>query len=425
VTTFEALETGASEAIRDPLWGHVYMAPELAEVMAGPAFQKLRRILQLGPASAVYPGATHTRAAHSLGVYHLARRLLRHLLERGASAWTTPVGVRSFLAAALLHDIGHFPYAHSLKELPLADHENLTGVLIAGPALRGAVAASGADPEMAAAVVDHGRPADAEVAFYRRLLSGVLDPDKLDYLNRDARYCGVPYGAQDVDFTYSRLFPHPERGVDIDGRGIPAVEAILFAKYLMYRSVYWHRGVRVATAMVKTAVRAGLADGAIAGPELYGLDDDGLFVLLASRPHPAFALAAAVRAGRSYACVAEIPLEPDLAGAAGLADLGRRSAIEAAVAGALGRRIGSAIGPYGLIVDLPEPISFETDLYVADQGVRFAAAATVFGPDGVAGFARSLRVLRLAASPETAAKLAEKPLDKREAVELVLRAAEI
>jgi len=106
---------------------------------------------------------------------------------------------------------------------------------------------------MTAAIVDTHLPIqeDRETAFYRRLLSGVLDPDKLDYLNRDARYCGVPYGNQDVDFTFSRPIPHQERGIDIDSRLIANVEAVLFSKYLMYRSVYWHHSVRSATAMIK------------------------------------------------------------------------------------------------------------------------------------------------------------------------------
>lgn len=406
-----ALEEGYSIPVRDPLWGHVYFTAELEALVACPAFRKLSRIAQLGPASIVYPGATHTRAAHSIGVYHLARRLLKALVERGAGAWATGTGARSFLAAALLHDLGHFPYAHSLKELPLEEHEALTGRAVLEEPTRSLVGRTGADPYMTAAIVDHALPvrADAETLFYRKLLSGVLDPDKMDYLNRDARFCGVPYGAQDVDFTYSRLHPHPERGVDVDARGLASVEAVLFAKYLMYRAVYWHRDVRAATAMMKTAVSAALADGAIAAEELYGLDDAGLFALLAARGHPSFELARGVRDGRLLRVAAEIPFDASLPAHRTLADLEFRPAVQERIAADLAAATGRRPRPWGLIVDLPEPISFETGLFVADEGRPFEESATAFASGTVAAFARTLRVVRICVGAEEAAALEDSP----------------
>lgn len=399
-----ALDEGYTEAIRDPLWGHVYLTPEFSALLASAPYQKLRRILQLGPTAAVYPGATHTRAAHSIGVYHLARRLLRALLERGAESWTTAIGAKSFLAAALLHDLGHFPYAHSLKELPLEDHEALTAKLIVAEPLRTLTARAGADPYLTAAIVDGDLPinGDAEAVFFRKLLSGVLDPDKLDYLNRDARFCGVPYGAQDVDFTFSRLHPHPERGVDVDSRGIQSVEAILFAKYLMYRSVYWHRTVRVATAMVKKAVSAGLESGVLVPEELYGLDDEGLFALLAQRHHPAFSLAAAAREARFHSIAAEFPFDPEKVSHRAFTTAEGRASEERELAAGLSRRLGKKVDPMELVVDLPEPISFETGLFVTDEGAPFELSSTVFRAPVVESFSRSLRVVRICA-PESIA----------------------
>ena len=239
-TVIESLQRGFTVPVRDPLWGHIYLTPGLAALTESSPFMRLGRIFQLGPAYCAYPGATHTRASHSIGVYYLARRLLISLCERGAS-WLSPRGALSFLAAALLHDLGHFPYTHSLKELALEEHESLSAGIILSEPVKSLLGKAGADPEFTAAIIDKsitGNQTDTELHFYRQLLSGVLDPDKLDYLNRDARYCGVPYGAQDVDFIYSRLFPHPVRGVEIDSRGIPSVESILFSKYLMYRTVY-------------------------------------------------------------------------------------------------------------------------------------------------------------------------------------------
>ncbi|MDR1901858.1 MAG: HD domain-containing protein, partial [Treponema sp.] len=307
-----ALREGYTDPIRDPLWGHIYLTPPLAALTRSETFMRLSRIAQLGPVSYVYPGATHTRASHSIGVYHLGRRLLQNLAERGAD-WLSAGGVRSFLCACLLHDLGHFPYTHSLKELPLESHEALTAKLILQEPMRSLVGGTGADPDFCAAIVDAGLPAgDGELLFYRKLLSGTLDPDKLDYLNRDARFCGVPYGVQDVDFILSRLFPDRERGVDIDSRGIPGVESILFSKYLMYRTVYWHHSVRSATAMIKKALIGGLEDGLIVAEDLYNLDDQSLFALMESRGSGGgrgglFSLAAKVQRGDLFSLAAEFP----------------------------------------------------------------------------------------------------------------------
>jgi HD superfamily phosphohydrolase len=398
---YAVLRTGYTDPIRDVLWGHIYLTPELAALTKSAPFMRLSHIFQLGPAYTVYPGATHTRASHSIGVYHLARRLLLYLAERGAEAWLTPCGAVSFLCAALLHDLGHFPYTHSLKELegnrrfPLRRHEALTAEIILREPIKSLVAKAGGDPALTAAIVDTELPESAhrsaETAFYRKLLSGALDPDKLDYLNRDARYCGVPYGAQDVDFILSRLYPDREKGVVIDSRGIPSVESILFSKYLMYRAVYWHPQVRSATGMVKKALLGGLEDGILKPDDLYGLDDAGLFALLSSRSHPLFHLAENVRAGWLYACVAAFPFDEDLHGA--LPDIGRRSRHEEALAAEL------SIRPEAIIIDVPEPISFETGLYVADEGRYFAESSSVFGSGVVDSLVKSLRIIRIFVDP--------------------------
>jgi HD superfamily phosphohydrolase len=394
-----ALREGFTAPIRDPLWGHIYLTPALEALTKSASFMRLCRIFQLGPTYRVYPGATHTRAAHSIGVYHLARRLLLNLSEYGAGSWLSSGGVRSFLCASLLHDLGHFPYAHSLKELPLESHEALTGAIIMREPLKGLIGEAGGDPYFTAAIVDTSLPNhDAgELRFYRKLLSGVLDPDKLDYLNRDARYCGVPYGAQDVDFILSRIQPHPDRGVDIDSRGIPSVESILFSKYLMYRSVYWHHAVRSPTAMIKKALLGGLRDGAIVRDELYDLDDQGLFALMAKRGHPLFQLAKMVRDGRFYVSAAEFPYQA--AECQKVLDIQNRFYHEETLARELSQTLGHRILPEELIIDVPEPISFETGLYVTDESCDFSDSSSVFGPEMVEDFKKSLRIIRIFVDP--------------------------
>jgi HD superfamily phosphohydrolase len=361
---------------------------------------RLHRIMQLGPAFHVYPGATHTRAGHSIGVYHLARRLLISLAEQGAGERLSAEGVFSFLCAALLHDLGHFPYTHSLKELPLEVHERLTAKIIRLEPVKSLVKNAGGDPEFCAAIVDNSAPEQGkEILFYRKLLSGVLDPDKLDYLSRDAQYCGVPYGAQDVDFILSRLHPHPEQGVNIDSRGIPSVESVLFSKYLMYRTVYWHRSVRSATAMMKKILLGALERGIIAGEELYNLDDQGLFFLLDSRAAKdgaLFSLASMLRDGRLYETAAEIPF--DQTGQKirqELLDIRRRSSLEKSLAEELSLNLGLDILPEDIIIDIPEPISFESDLFVTDEERFFNNSSSAFKPELVEGFVKSLRIIRI------------------------------
>jgi len=397
----QLLAADFTEPVRHPLCRNIFLSPGLEALAASPPFAKLGRIRQLGPAHLVYPGATHTRRAHSLGVFHLAKRLVGALAARGGLEFATREGLYSYFVAALCHDLGHFPYAHSLKELPLAEHESLTGKLLVAEPLRSLAGRAGADPEAAAAIVDASLPdsGDREIRFFRGLLSGVLDPDKLDYLNRDAFYCGVPYGLQDTDFVLQRVVAGPDDRLAVDERGIMAVEGILFAKYLMYRSVYWHRGVRAATAMIKKALLLAARSGELAYEELYGLDDDGLYARLRSmegsggRARAPCALAGAVFEGRLYHTILDVPVDADDARHARLADLDARLRLEEelAIAG------GSALGPAGVVVDLPEPISFETELPVLVEGrcLPFGRSPTVFSPPLVAGFAAALRRVRV------------------------------
>jgi len=377
--------------VRDALWGHIYMTEKQALLTESAPFMRLHRIFQLGPVYHVYPGATHTRASHSLGVYHLGRRLLQNLAERGASEWLSPQGVKSFLAACLLHDLGHFPYTHSLKELRLIPHESITASIIMEEPVKSLVGATGADPWLCAAIIDKEMNGTAEeLLFYRKLLSGALDPDKLDYLNRDARYCGVPYGAQDVDFIMSRLYPSKERGVDIDSRLIPNVESVLFSKYLMYRTVYWHRQVRAATAMVKKALIKGLESGKISGEELYNLDDTGLFALLEKKTGDF--LVKSVFKGCIFTTAAEIP--PEKICLSGINNINNRAMLERQIAAEFSKE-GLKLTEDEVILDIPEPVSFETGLYVADEKRDFNESSSAFKTETVNAFIKTLYTVRI------------------------------
>jgi uncharacterized protein len=381
-------------AVRDPLWKHIYIPQKLYEACFTREFLRLSNIKQLGPTYMVYPGATHTRASHSFGVYHIANRLLDNLLHKGASQWVTKTGCASFRAAALFHDLGHFPYTHSLKELPLLDHEQLTGTIILNN-LSKYITESGGNPEQTAQIVDTSILTDnEETLFFRKLLSGVLDPDKLDYLNRDAFFCGVPYGIQDTDFVLSTIIPDKQRGIVISSASILSVENLLFSKYLMYRAVYWHKTVRIATAMMKKTLYTALQNEIIQPKELYTLDDQGLYGLLENKEYfEELECADGVKQRKIYSVLYEISFSPANSFHTKLEKLDFRYMSEIQLAQIIGCK------PYQILIDIPERVSFESDLWIKDENTVFSQSSTVFTSDTVSSFTAKLRKVRCAIDP--------------------------
>ena len=258
------------KAIRDPVWGYIHVPPPLLALIDTEDFQRLRNISQLGFVHLVYPGARHSRFEHSLGVYHLAKLFLARLVHSDPPLELGDEDVRVFLAAALLHDIGHYPFSHTLEELTpfFVDHEQRGRQLIEdehgsiGRILRDELAV---DPVRVANVIDYRAP-DRDIPqpdlLLANILSGTLDPDKIDYLLRDALFCGVPFGESvNRDRLIASIKYDAQRGrLAITSKGVSAVEALVFTNYLMFRNVYWHHAVRSATAMFKRSVQDVLVD---------------------------------------------------------------------------------------------------------------------------------------------------------------------
>ncbi|MCQ2594481.1 MAG: HD domain-containing protein [Treponemataceae bacterium] len=382
-------------AVRDPVWQHIYLTEELYQTCQSAPFKRLQNIRQLGPTIMVYPGASHTRQAHSFGVYNTARKLLQRLLKQGAQNWVSPAGAMSFLAAALWHDAGHFPYTHSLKELPLRDHEDLTADILLAEPVKTLIDKTGADPFQTASIVSHQLPADEETAFLRKLLSGALDPDKLDYLNRDAYYCGVPYGVQDCDFIFSHVFPHKKYGIVLDNQAVMSVEHLLFSKYLMYQAIYWHKNVRIATAMMKKCLFAALQQKQIAPEELYSLDDASIFTLINSRNFAEKAIAEELQNQKLFSIVAETPFNEENQLHDKLQKLEYRSQIEAILAEK------GKIAAQNILIDIPESISFECNYKVFDSSGNEQEPKSVFTPETVKAFTGNLRQIRIAVKADT------------------------
>jgi len=274
--------------IRDPIWDTIHLDGAARRLLDTPAFQRLRYIKQLGHAHLVYPGAVHTRFDHAVGVYHLARRALHVLAERGELAHVDELDCRVTPLAALLHDIGHYPFSHALEErdaerLP-GHHEALVGRFLAEPDVADVLRGIGDDAGARIEALIRG----ASPGALQGLVSGSLDLDKIEYLKRDAHFCGVPYGEVDVDRLLHGLtvLEDPDSGraqVGVHEKGVAALESLLFAKYQMFRNVYWHHAVRAATVLYKRAVGTALAGGILAPDELVGATDEGLMHLLATR----------------------------------------------------------------------------------------------------------------------------------------------
>ena len=293
--------------IRDPLWNNIRVDALAQQLVDTAVFQRLRYVRQLGLAYLVYPGATHTRFEHALGAYHLARTTISLLDERGEIAGVSIEERAITQAAALLHDVGHYPFSHALEEIGALHHEEVaTPLVTTGPVAQLLTSMLGAGaPERVLALIR----GESESPL-QGLISGSLDLDKIEYLKRDALMCGVPYGEIDVDRLLNALVlvDEPSTGRRVVGvleKGLSALESLLFAKYQMYRNVYWHHAVRSATAMYKRLVGDALAAGDVDARSLSTFDDEGLLHQLAHRGMPP--LLAALRERRLYKRILECP----------------------------------------------------------------------------------------------------------------------
>src|SRR6266436_9643235 len=185
--------------VRDSLYDLIPLGPREEKLISTAPFLRLQKIKQLGFVYRVWPGATHTRYEHSLGSYYLAVRALRSLLQRGNDGGLYGISISSvqtLIVATLLHDIGHYPFSHTIEELgyPIILHEKVGRSIIEKSEIATILEQEyRLSPERVADFIDPPRsrslPADDELLSI--LLSGALDVDKLDYLPRDARACNV------------------------------------------------------------------------------------------------------------------------------------------------------------------------------------------------------------------------------------------
>jgi HD superfamily phosphohydrolase len=246
---------------RDPVHNIIRLRTDTDEgrlmvsLIDAPEFQRLRRIKQLGLALFTYQGAEHSRFTHSLGVLHLMTRVLNRLGENYEIA---PEDRAASCAAALLHDVGHGSYSHVMEKVLGFHHEAWTVRVVmseeteVGRLLRSF--APGFQGRVAGVIEGKFQP-----AALAQLVSSQLDVDRMDYLLRDSLMTGAKYGIYDLEWVINALQIDEENDrIIVAARGLYAVEEYLQARYYMFRQVYFHRTLRSAEAVLRSALRRAL-----------------------------------------------------------------------------------------------------------------------------------------------------------------------
>ena len=231
--------------LRDPVHGYIHIEDKVIfDILQSKEFQRMRRIKQLGPISYVFPGATHTRFEHNLGVYELTRRICnifsKNYPSREPNDGLWDDSNRLLVeCAGLLHDIGHGPYSHTFEHLFGTNHEKIGQQIITDPhteinqALR---QVSPNFPELVASVIAKTYHNPQIV----KMISSHADADRMDYLQRDAYFTGVNYGQFDLSRVLRVIRPYQD-GICFTNNGMHAVEDYIVSRYQMYQQVYFHR----------------------------------------------------------------------------------------------------------------------------------------------------------------------------------------
>ncbi|MGP0587881.1 HD domain-containing protein [Paenibacillus timonensis] len=240
------------KVFKDPVHNYIHVQDEVIwSLINTPEFQRLRRIRQLGTSYLTFHGAEHSRFSHSLGVYEITRRIISQFERSGYADW--PQGDKLVaLCAALLHDLGHGPFSHSIEEAFQMHHEDWTCKILLGDTEVSAILREVAPdfPEKVAAVIRK----DYENPIVVNLVSSPLDADRMDYLLRDAYFTGVNYGTIDMDRILRMLRPFQGRVV-VKESGMHAVEDYLMSRYQMYWQIYFHPVTRSSEIILRQILR--------------------------------------------------------------------------------------------------------------------------------------------------------------------------
>ncbi len=374
-------------SVRIPELRNIPITSRVRQVIDHPAYQRLRRVRMLGPTCFVYPGAVHSRFEHSLGVFGYVRQFLISLLSKpNFAASVTEEDLLTVLAAGLLHDLGHYPFAHSLEALHLKGedtprHEHVGGDIILGnieslasnrPLAEVLHESWNIDPQRMISLCtgDIGDDPDPVDALLHSIISGAIDADKMDYLQRDSHHIGVPYGR---NFDHRRLLASLTVSADgdhiaIEAKGKIPAEMFIFARYTMFSEVYWHHTVRAASTMVENAIAAFHSRTDIDPDDFLDVllthDDEGVLKWLFDHSPEGAAtrhLLAGLQAGnrnlyKRIATYSKVYVEADKKQAYRriyAMDRNSLSDLTSRLVARLGSAIGQSIHPASLVIDIP------------------------------------------------------------------------
>lgn len=253
---------GSGKFVIDSIHGDINLTKRAVDVIDTPSFQRLRNLKQLAMAQMVYPTATHTRFSHSIGAFGMMKRILYAAEQNGLKI---PEEQKEQLQlAALLHDVGHYPYSHLVEGLdsveltenivehiqdpktidrqriPYSKHDELGSLIVTQrPDLLKALGGS-EQAKIIANTFTRSIAADAQLS---KLIHSSFDIDRWDYLWRDSHATGVPYGHMDINYLLNNLRVSPEKILGFSHKALPAIEHFLLARFFMYRVVYYHKTI--------------------------------------------------------------------------------------------------------------------------------------------------------------------------------------
>ncbi|MBU7026538.1 MAG: HD domain-containing protein [Theionarchaea archaeon] len=286
------------KVIHDSVHGSIKLEGVFLNLIDTPELQRLHHIRQLGLAYLVFPGANHTRFSHSLGTYFVASKV--------ASGLALPDDDQELVnVAALLHDIGHGPFSHTLEysfySMHNIGHTDQASRILSGdltiikernnlntPRIPEILEEYSIDPEKVSELIQgmkvpyqwtltpwlEGKPSE-KPNYLTQIIHGDVDADQLDYLLRDSYYTGVAYGIIDLPYLLNTLELRNSTLV-VNPKGVEAVEALLVARSLMFSSVYYHHAVRIAETMLTRAAEESLEEH----PETMTMSDGEVFSYL-------------------------------------------------------------------------------------------------------------------------------------------------
>ncbi len=269
--------------IKDPVHGYVSLTEAEVKLADTKVFQRLRRIQQLAGSNYVYPGATHTRFEHSLGVLHLAgiagERLSKYMSEEDMQA---------IRIAALLHDVGHGPFSHSfepfLERKTGLNHEDMSKLLVEKTEIGDILEDYGFSRSEISSLcigVSH------KPQFMNQIIRSAIDVDKLDFVVRDSLHTGAGYGNIDI-YRIIYNIDVVDDVLSLDEKALPALEALLIGRMEAFRTIYFHKTSRAVQLMINMAleqIEDEISRGQLLDPSFYcSLDDYTTWVLLKKHP---------------------------------------------------------------------------------------------------------------------------------------------